>query len=200
MAPKTTRLTPLLHELEAAMAAQGAPFSTYARPGISDEQIDALLAPTGLTAPTELREWWRWHHGISIDGVPYTEPVAGCEIGPGRWGLMTISESIDDQAMSLEDDPAIDGGPGWVPTWLPLAFAQPDHRRLVARLAESTADEVCVGMWWVFDVPPAEPVARSLAEVVETWLRVLGERHVTWEGTYWKTGSYRPEIPPYAHL
>lgn len=190
---KVTRLTPLLHELEAVMTALGAPFAAHARPGLGDDEIDALLEPTGLVAPTELREWWRWHHGAATSVLA---PIDGHEIGPGVWGLMSIPEAIQDRAEWLEDAVDLD----WQPTWLPFAFAEPDHQRLVARIEDSTADEVCIGAWWVFDVPPEGPVAGSLVEVVETWLCDLREGHVVWNGVGWVATAFRPDLPPYAAL
>jgi hypothetical protein len=180
--PKTTRLTGLLRELEDLLDELGAPFSSYALPGIDDDQIDELLAPSGLVAPTELREWWRWHHGTRIDGPGSDRHT----LGPGLWGLMDIPWALEDAA---EWESTI-GEEGWGPSWLPFAWAKPDHARLVARLGDSTPDEVCVGWHYVFDVPPDEPIARSLAEVVEDSIRILREGLIVWDGSY----SYYDEV------
>lgn len=192
MVPTTTRLTPLLHELEARMDAAGAPFSSRALPGLSDAQIDELLAPSGLTIATELREWWRWHHGSLSDSVT---PFAH-EIGPGSWGLMTIPEALDDAALWLASSTGEDGD--FSPTWLPVTRGAPHHRRLVARLDGSGPDEVCVGYWYVFDIPPEAPVAHSLADVVETWLTALRRGWTRWDGEAWVCDDYRPDFPDYA--
>ena len=193
MEPKVTRLSPLLHELGAAMDAAGATFTSYAYPGISDDEIDELLAPTGLGVPTELREWWRWHHGSRVD-VPLT---GNHEIGPGGWGLMTIPQALDDRALWLEQMPSEEDG-GWRLGWLPFAAGRFGHHRLVARLDESTDDELCVGISWVFDVPPDDPIERSLAAVVETWLRAIGDGYYTWNGVAWIRGARFRELPYYA--
>lgn len=196
MESKTTRLTPLLHELEALMDSVGAPFSSRALPGLADKEIDRLLEPTGLVIPTELREWWRWHHGFVFDK---RAPIDR-EIGPGAWGQMTIPGAIQDAALWCEDAIAVGDEPGWRRSWLPFAEGSPHHRRLVARLEESTVDEVCVGHWYVFDVPPADPVEHSLASVVETWITAVREGYTTWDGSAWVDGGYRWGFPAYAQL
>ncbi len=175
------------------MDAVGAPFSSRALPGISDAQIDELLAPSGLVIPTELREWWRWHHGSRTDAVT---PFAH-QFGPGSWGLMTIPDALDDAAQWVSDATG-DEGDWSSPSWLPFAERSSHHHRLVARLDESGPDLVCVGHWYVFDAPPVAPIAHSIADIVETWLTVLQQGSVHWDGDAWITRDYRAPIPLYA--
>lgn len=191
MPPRTTRLTQLLHDLESELAAAGAPFSSHANAGIRDDEVDDLLATAGLHVPTELREWWRWHDGCRVD---LRRPFAQ-EIGPGSWSPMSLAEALADRASWLES--ATGEADYWAETWLPFAYGSPDHRRLVGRLDESTADELCVGLWFVFDVPPREPVECSLADVVTVWLRALRERRATWDGHGWKQPAHLPDLPLY---
>jgi hypothetical protein len=40
-----------------------APVADNLAPGLSDEEIDALLEPVGITLPEEARVWWRWRNG-----------------------------------------------------------------------------------------------------------------------------------------
>jgi len=193
---KTTRLTELLHELDELLEELGAPFLSHALPGIGDDEIDALLAPSGIVAPTELREWWRWHHGARADS-PLTDHHT---VGPGSWSPMDIPEALWDREDWIETLGPYDG---WPPGWLPFAGAMFDQGRLVARLEESTRDQVCVGWWYVFDVPPDEPVANSIAEVVENFISILREGQIVWrkEGAgYWEEGSRRTEFPRYLGL
>ena len=108
---------------------------------------------------------------------------------------MSLPEALEDRLLWLESRT---GGEGdWSENWLPFAYGSPDHRRLVGRLDESTADEVCVGLWFVFDVPPQEPAERSLADVVTVWLRALRERRVRWDGRGCAQPAHFPDLPPY---
>ena len=44
------------------------------RPGLSDREIDELLAPAGIVLPPDLRELWRWHDGADPDVGAYVVP------------------------------------------------------------------------------------------------------------------------------
>jgi hypothetical protein len=49
----------LLEELKARWRDLGAPIAEQLRPGLSQEQIDAIVAPLGLHVPSEALVWWR---------------------------------------------------------------------------------------------------------------------------------------------
>ena len=191
MAPKRTRLTGLLHELEDLLDGLGSPFSSCALPGIDDDQIDELLAPSGIVAPTQLREWWRWHHGSSFD----SPGIDGYTIGAGRWGLMDIPWALRDRADWLEVDPDLGEG-GWRTGWCPIAFQDFAHGRLVARTSDPFAEEMPIGWYYVFDVPPSEPIAKSLDEVVDAFIDVIREGQMYFTpGGWWEQGPRRTEFP-----
>ena len=57
----------LLARFDAALWALGAPIVNAWAPGLSDEEIDALLLPLGIDLPEEARVWWRWHNGTRED-------------------------------------------------------------------------------------------------------------------------------------
>lgn len=56
-APRLT--VELLEELKARWRDLGAPIAEQLRPGLSQEQIDAIVAPLGLHVPSEALVWWR---------------------------------------------------------------------------------------------------------------------------------------------
>jgi hypothetical protein len=210
---KTTRLTGLLHELDDLLVELGSPFLSYALPGIDDDVIDKVLAPSerlapeGLVVPTELREWWRWHNGTRID----TATTDRHTFGPGRWGMGQASVALMEMKLRLSGDLP---GEGWQPGWVPFAWKtfidgksryewRPDRdASLVGRLDESTADELSVGLWSSDPFPPG-PVAGSLAEVVDTVLDVLRDGRVVWDpdgGGRWVQVAPLDELPPYVWM
>jgi cell wall assembly regulator SMI1 len=80
-----------LDRLERVWRRLDSPLVDLLRPGLSDEQIDELMAPTGLTLPDELRLWWGWH-----DGAPTTsDQEEGRGLGSGGWLHVSPSEAID---------------------------------------------------------------------------------------------------------
>jgi hypothetical protein len=79
----------LLDEFEARLRALGAGIVDGWAPGLTDDQIDALVRPIGIDLPEEARVWWRWHNGV--------QPGSNCEtwdIMPDR-SLSTLEESLD---------------------------------------------------------------------------------------------------------
>jgi hypothetical protein len=54
----------LAERFEAVLSSVNAAITRAWAPGLSDEQIDAAVAPFGLDLPEEARAWWRWHNGV----------------------------------------------------------------------------------------------------------------------------------------
>jgi hypothetical protein len=62
---------------------------TMVTPGLSDDEIDLLMAPTGLTLPKDVREWWHFQNGL-IDTGPFDGGILFNVFGPtslefARW-------------------------------------------------------------------------------------------------------------------
>lgn len=53
----------LLESLLDSLTRAGFPTVQRLRPGLSDDEMDSLTAPLGLTLPHEARIWWRRHNG-----------------------------------------------------------------------------------------------------------------------------------------
>lgn len=61
-----------LHWLDGWIGASYPALAGVLRPGLTDEQIDALMRGTGLRLPSELRVLYRWHDGSSdTSSVPF---------------------------------------------------------------------------------------------------------------------------------
>jgi len=58
--PDTTRR---LHELDGHLRRLGLPIAEHLRPGLSDEEMDAITHPLGIDLPPQLRALWAWHDG-----------------------------------------------------------------------------------------------------------------------------------------
>ena len=69
----------LLDQFDARLRALGAGIVDGWAPGLTDDQIDALVRPIGIDLPEEARVWWRWHNGVR----PGTPPESW-DIMPGR--------------------------------------------------------------------------------------------------------------------
>jgi len=202
-----------LCELDDLLVELGSPFSSYALSRIDDDVIDRALASSelasyGLVVSTELREWWRWHHGTRID----TSTTDRHAFGPGRWGINNLSVALAGIKRGLSGELP---GEGWQRDWVPFAWKtfiddrgryewRPDREAfLVGRLSESTGDELCVGLWDSSGTYPQEPVAGSLAEVVSVMIDVLRDGRVVWDpssGGRWVQVSSLDGLPPYVWL
>lgn len=79
-------------QLERAWDSLDAPILGMLRPGLSDSQIDELMAPTGLVLPDELRWWWQWHDGAEAR-LPDADEER--EIGPGGWLHLSLREAVE---------------------------------------------------------------------------------------------------------
>lgn len=80
-----------LERLEAVWRRLDAPVLRYLRPGLPEERIEDLLAPTGLVLPEELRLWWAWHDGADDPSVDVDD---NREIGPGGWLHLPLHEAV----------------------------------------------------------------------------------------------------------
>ncbi|WP_378099257.1 hypothetical protein [Cellulomonas sp. T2.31MG-18] len=172
-------LSTLLPRLERAWRLRKAPIVEGLRPGLTDDAIDALMAPTGLVPPGELRTWWRWHDGSA----------GGESIGPGSWQFGSLAEMIQTleywrrfQASSCDaSEPAV-----WKSSWFPAVQRGPNHVLHVDTSAATTAGEAPVGNAEPFDDEPRDVVrATSFTQVVGLWLGLIESGTFTLVDGYW---------------
>ena len=78
----------LLGQLEGRWRKLGAFVARASRPGLTDDQIDALTLGAGLSLPEEARRWWRWH-----DGADPQVPGVAAELGPGR-AFLPLADAV----------------------------------------------------------------------------------------------------------
>ena len=145
---------------------QGAPLVNHLRPGLSDDEMDALTAEVGIRLPAEARVWWAWHDGGENRGQPGDRAL---EMGPGH-SFLSLAEAIHGCRMwrrVYEDfDPPI-----WQPGWLPITSSE---REVVIDCGVGSDDPIPVysvfSQAFTEDDPPA---AGSMGELVEIWIDAI---------------------------
>jgi hypothetical protein len=60
----------LLRDLEHVARSQGASWPDLLRPGLTEDEIDGLTQPLGLTLPVEARTLFAWHDGVESGANP----------------------------------------------------------------------------------------------------------------------------------
>ena len=168
----------LLNRLEAAWRAQGAEIAGVLAPGLSNAEIDAIVAPTGLDLPDEARAWWGWHDGVSVS------TPRGWEIGPDI-GIYSLR-----QAVAELQQPLGGGGEEAPVTWLPLAQA-PGGPICVDCSEPQSATVHRIDVEHGFF-----PGAGSMAEMVQVWLDMYDSGAWRWsrdDGRWGQDVSLRPE-------
>ena len=124
----------LLAAFEERLARVGAPCVSAFRPGLSEDEMDALTAPLGLRLPEEARQWWGWHDGIPV--AELERPIDG-QVAPQRHHY-ALSEAVEQYRIGRAEaaylakmqPPASDRVPElrnpdywWAPSWFPLTLS-----------------------------------------------------------------------------
>ncbi|MDQ6915721.1 MAG: hypothetical protein M3155_07925 [Actinomycetota bacterium] len=181
----------LLAEFEARLRDQGAPAIDAAQPGLSEEAMQALVAPLGLRLPHEARVWWGWHDGVARDAGD-----AAREIGPRRkWLLLqeAVEECTTIRKMNADvwgTDPA-EAEVRWSSSWFPLV-----HSEGLVVIDTGVPDEAPCPVWvrW-FDERPGPPHLPSIGDLVAVWIDAIdrGAWRYDREGDHWVSDKDRLE-------
>ncbi len=155
----------LLDQLERRWRDQGAIVARLLRPGLTDEEMDAVTAPLGIHLPREARRWWGWHDGARPP-APGARPA---ELGPSRW-FMPLADAVANCESLREVDRPLWGrqlGPGLTEASLPI-----DGCQMPALLDCSVGfdDPIPPVRAWVFDNPDAATRGGEIAR----WLAFMG--------------------------
>lgn len=84
-----------LADLEAAFGEVNHPWASYTTPGLTVDQIEAQIKPTGLTLPDELIELWSWRTGQPSE-------TANRWALPGRFQIPTLTEAIEARQFTID--------------------------------------------------------------------------------------------------
>jgi hypothetical protein len=170
----------MLSALEERLRAQDAPVVHSMRPGLTEPEINKVLAPLGLRLPIEARLWWGWH-----DGAKYPRH----ELIPGQ-PFLSLAEAVDSYLLGrtiakqvAEPDllpPMNDPDFRWNPAWLPITGDRGHPTVIDCSVAEGepTPLRVIDGQ----DVDGFfKPKAPSLGQMVTWWIQTLDEGICRWD-------------------
>lgn len=149
----------LLARFDAALRALGAPIVDAWAPGLSDEEIDALLLPLGIDLPEEARVWWRWHNGTRQDASMIDQQLLG------RWpcDLQTEAETYASEGQIMKEV--------WgVEKLLAVVNDKPAIFFCCAGLREEP-----VPIYTQNDIETPSEVLPSIGELVLAWLELIDQ-------------------------
>lgn len=129
----TSSVPTLLRRLEDRWREAGAPITSHLRPGLTPEDLDRAELELGFPFPTEVREWYSWHNGVTQkDSGPSTSLpnlMFLCGMGTAmeeRHRLMAMKPITEDMQEEFI----------FKATWLPIAYSDTgvrSRRRAVGR-------------------------------------------------------------------
>lgn len=163
----------LLEELKARWRAQHAPLVQFLRPGLADEELDAITASLGLRVPAEARVWWRWHDGVEPERRPFERQMAGT--GWKFFSLHTaVAQAVEqrDRATEIADATGVEADPVlWRWAWLPLADDY--HGGVIAVDGTAPADQTPTPIYYSepeMGAKDAQPGSQTFGEMVQWWI------------------------------
>jgi hypothetical protein len=177
-----TKLTAALEGLEQAWLRNGMPHTNWLAAGLEATEVEAALAPVGLTPPAEILEWFGWHNG-TIWSPTEGDVVPG--LGMGRFAPLSLIQALEERSMmmevaaSLEDDPMAipEDLPLWEVAWLPVGH-DAGGSVLTAELGAEDTVPVRDVSWDDGEFKTVR--AESLAAVVELWIEWL-DAYCEWD-------------------
>jgi hypothetical protein len=154
----------LLDELEQRWRSQGAPVADQLQPGLSHAEMDALVAPLGLTLPDEPRVWWGWRNGArGADlGVPVGFSHDSLQHAVERAGFQRriAREVADDDPSSM-----------WRWSWLPWSYDISGAALVIEASDDAHVSPVSVHL--IDDGSDIPVSAPSMGTLVRWWLELF---------------------------
>lgn len=190
--------TALLEELEQRWRERELPILDQLRPGLTDKEIDELIAPIGLNVPEEARVWWRWHDGADLVGTSGEwsfSPGGSVVFAPlarqvehyREMRSRSRSEAVAAPEAGRDEDF------WWGPSWFALTEGRPE---VVCDCAApgptSPIYAYDVGMWEELHTPRAD----SFGQVVTWWIRAYDDGIWRYDRGQWTLDFERREALP----
>lgn len=173
-----TRLPALLDQLDHAWRALGCPVDGLFAPGLTESQVRTGLSAVTDRPSREVIEWFSWHNGprdlsTSVIAYPIGFELLSLERAPAqRAQRLELAESL---AHDVADLPAAFY---WKPTWYPIGDAFYGATLALDIVSDPDTCAVYNVIW--DDHSFQEPIATSLAEVIEFCLEALGSGLFEW--------------------
>jgi hypothetical protein len=166
----------VIERLIAALRAQGAPMVGHLNPGLSDQEIDALVRPLGISLPAEAKEWWGYANGVPRGAAP------NIDLSPS-WSWAPLEEIVQEcrEMRAIGSEDVLPGEPSmFADTWLPIVKGD---GMLVIDTTQPAIAPVYTVDWHVDDPDvPYSPILPSLGVLITTWARALEERAIWYDG------------------
>jgi hypothetical protein len=152
-----------LGEFVSELRRLGAPVADALAPGLTDAEIDELLAPLGIDLPEEARRWWRWHNG--------TDPHA--PLASRMFGHRHLLSLQDEASFNLETRDVYKDAVG-IPKLLRPIDQKPEIFFDCRRPGHGP-----VPIYWQDDIEPPEPLLPSIGALVRCWIDVMKSGYVS---------------------
>lgn len=160
----------LIDRLIAALREQHAPMVEHLNPGLSEEEMAALVAPLGQTLPQEANAWWGYADGVPLDAPGSTSLSLS-------WSWRPLAESVAmcrKMRRIASEDLAPDEPSGFAESWLPVVRGD---GILVMDTAQPVIAPVYTIDWHTFDPEdPPRPRLPSLGALIASWALALESR------------------------
>lgn len=187
----------LLERLEEHWRRVGAPIVDFLRPGLAEEEIDALTAPLGLRLPVDVRELFAWH-----DGAP-PAVLREMSIGPAN-SLLALSKQVatcwDERefAEGLVREGSLESAElQWGHSWFPVLSGSGSRSLIVVDCAveEGSAGPVGYVGKEVTERPSLSP---TFSDVVRFWVDCFDSGAYSWSAEHdqFLIPHWNAEFPP----
>jgi hypothetical protein len=192
----------LLERLEEHWRLVGAPIVDCLRPGLAEEEIDALTAPLGLRLPGDVRELFAWH-----DGAP---PAVDRElsIGPAN-SLLSLSDQVATcwreraYAEELARAGSLDSAEQeWGRSWFPVLGGSGSRSLIVVDCAVEEGSPAPVGHLDK-EVVHRPSAVLTFSDVVRFWVECFDSGAYSWSPEHeqflphWSAGFPPVPFQPY---
>jgi hypothetical protein len=160
--------------LERRLRAFGAPIVEALAPGVSAEEIRAVLDAEGLQAPDDVVAWWGWHDGAVLSDAPPVLSGPSVHLRPENtlvedWHVLSLAEATRTHRWFRAEYPARLLPAGWFP--ILVTGAQPKLWIDCTAGADASAP-----LYVDEHLPePPGPLFPSLAAFVEAIVRAFDE-------------------------
>lgn len=172
---------------EARIVAQGAPAARLLRPGLADDQIDALTAHLPFAIPAEVRTWFGWHDGVDTPLDDHARLPCG--------DLLSLTGALS-QRESLLAQPVPDAlreFRDFCPSWLPIRHG---GRYIVVDcgVAPSDVSPVRTVDFWT-EYVWEDVRAPSVTAMVELWNQLIDDGYWRYDRALGDWEDHFAEMP-----